>query len=46
MRVSEAWLAVAQPDGSAAMEIAVEVIEAAELLTALGPSAQMSRQLT
>ena len=46
MRVSEAWLAVAQPDGSAAVEIDVEVIEAAELLAALGPSAQMSRQLT
>jgi ATP-dependent exoDNAse (exonuclease V) beta subunit len=46
LRVSAAWLAVAQPDGSAAVEIAVEVIEAAELLTTLGPSAQMLRQLT
>ncbi len=46
MRVSEAWLAVAQPDGSAAVEIAVEVIEADDLLDELtevgGPSAQTS----
>jgi ATP-dependent helicase/nuclease subunit A len=34
-RVSEAWLAVAQPDGSAAVEIAVEVVDAADLLGAL-----------
>ena len=35
MMVSEAWLAVAQPDGSAAVEIAVEVLDAASLLAAL-----------
>jgi hypothetical protein len=32
MLVSEAWLAVAQPDGAAAVEIAVDVVDAAELL--------------
>ncbi len=46
MRVSEAWLAVAQPDGAAAVEIAVEVIEVDQLLAELqavrGPSAQAS----
>jgi ATP-dependent helicase/nuclease subunit A len=31
-QVSEAWLAVAQPDGAAAVEIAVDVVDAAELL--------------
>ena len=31
-RVTEAWLAIAQPDGAAAVEIAVDVVEAAELL--------------
>ncbi|MEO8266138.1 MAG: PD-(D/E)XK nuclease family protein, partial [Ilumatobacteraceae bacterium] len=49
MQVSEAWLAVAQPDGRAAVEIAVEILEAAELLAALrAPEAQLqtSRQLT
>jgi ATP-dependent helicase/nuclease subunit A len=35
MRVSEAWLAVAQPDGGAAVEIAIEVVEVSELLAAL-----------
>jgi ATP-dependent exoDNAse (exonuclease V) beta subunit len=33
--VTEAWLAVAQPDGSPAVEIAVDVVEADELLSAL-----------
>ena len=49
MQVSDAWLAVAQPDGSAAVEIAVEILEAADLLAALrAPAAQpqTSRQLT
>ena len=36
MTVSEAWLAVAQPDGSAAVEIPVEVVDSATLLAALG----------
>jgi ATP-dependent helicase/nuclease subunit A len=48
-RVSEAWLAVAQPDGRAAVEIAVEALEASALLAALrpsGPAPQTSRQLT
>ena len=35
MRVSEAWLAVAQPDGSAAVEIPIDVIGADQLLAAL-----------
>ncbi|HVE20006.1 MAG TPA: 3'-5' exonuclease, partial [Ilumatobacteraceae bacterium] len=35
IRVTEAWLAVAQPDGAAAVEIAVDVVEAAELLAAV-----------
>ena len=35
IRVSEAWLSVAQPDGAAAVEIAVDVVEAAELLAAV-----------
>jgi ATP-dependent helicase/nuclease subunit A len=35
MRVSEAWLAVAQPDGGVAVEIAVDVLEVSELLAAL-----------
>jgi hypothetical protein len=47
MRVSEAWLAVAQPDGAPAVEIAVDVIEAdqllAELLAASATSAQAAR---
>ncbi|HEY0520639.1 MAG TPA: UvrD-helicase domain-containing protein [Ilumatobacteraceae bacterium] len=49
MRVSEAWLAVAQPDGAAAVEIAVDVLEASVLLASLrGPDvvSQTSRQLT
>lgn len=33
--VTEAWLSVAQPDGSAAVDIAVDVIDAADLLGAL-----------
>ena len=37
MRVSEAWLAVAQPDGRAAVEIAVDVLGAEELLASLRP---------
>ncbi|MGZ4769332.1 MAG: UvrD-helicase domain-containing protein [Ilumatobacteraceae bacterium] len=39
MMVSEAWLAVAQPDGSAAVEIRVDVLDAATLLAALGAPA-------
>ena len=35
MRVSEAWLAVAQPDGSSAVEIPIDVIGADQLLAAL-----------
>ena len=35
MRVSEAWLSVAQPDGAAAVEIAVEVLETSALLAEL-----------
>ena len=35
MRVSEAWLSVAQPDGAAAVEIAVDVVDAAELLASI-----------
>jgi ATP-dependent helicase/nuclease subunit A len=39
MPVSEAWLSVAQPDGAAAVEIAVDVVEAAELLAGVqGPA--------
>jgi ATP-dependent helicase/nuclease subunit A len=39
MRVGEAWLAVAQPDGAAAVEIAVDVVEAADLLAGVqGPT--------
>ena len=38
MRVSEAWLAVAQPDGRAAVEIAVDVLDAEELLASLRPT--------
>jgi ATP-dependent exoDNAse (exonuclease V) beta subunit len=34
-RVSEAWLSVAQADGAAAVEIAVDVVEATELLAAV-----------
>jgi ATP-dependent helicase/nuclease subunit A len=37
MTVSEAWLAVAQADGSPAVEIAIDVIPAAELLASLSP---------
>ena len=44
--VSEAWLAVAQPDGAAAVEIAVDVLEASALLDALVPASHSSRQLT
>jgi hypothetical protein len=46
MRVTEAWLAVAQPDGAAAVEIAVEVLDASALLAALrapAVAAQTSR---
>ncbi len=49
MRVSEAWLAVAQPDGAAAVEIVIEVMDAADLLAALRApetATQSSRQLT
>ena len=35
MSVSEAWLAVAQPDGSAAVEIPIDVLSAEALLAAL-----------
>ncbi|HEY7625779.1 MAG TPA: UvrD-helicase domain-containing protein [Ilumatobacteraceae bacterium] len=35
LTVSEAWLAVAQPDGAAAVEIPVDVLDAPELLAAL-----------
>jgi ATP-dependent helicase/nuclease subunit A len=35
MVVSEAWLAVAQPDGAAAVEIAIDVLDAPSLLAAL-----------
>ena len=35
MRVSEAWLSVAQPDGAAAIEIEVDVVGVAELLAAV-----------
>jgi len=48
-KVSEAWLAVAQPDGAPAVEILIEVLGPEALLSALGPTevaAQMSRQLT
>jgi hypothetical protein len=46
--VTEAWLAVAQPDGSPAIEIRVDVLSADELLGSLPAprSAQTSRQLT
>ena len=36
LQVTEAWLAVAQPDGSAAIEITVDVLPADELLAAVG----------
>ena len=39
MVVSEAWLAVAQPDGAAAVEIPVDVLDAPSLLAALGAAA-------
>jgi ATP-dependent helicase/nuclease subunit A len=35
MRVSEAWLSIAQPDGAAAIEIMVDVVEASELLASI-----------
>ena len=35
MQVSEAWLSVAQPDGAAAVEIAVDVLETSALLAEL-----------
>jgi len=35
IRVREAWLSVAQPDGAAAVEIAVDVVEVAELLASI-----------
>ncbi|MEO7371323.1 MAG: 3'-5' exonuclease, partial [Ilumatobacteraceae bacterium] len=38
-RVSEAWLAVAQPDGAPAVEIAVDVVGADRLLAAVGVDA-------
>ena len=48
LRVTEAWLSVAQPDGAAAVEIAVEVLDASALVAALRTpaSAQASRPLT
>ncbi|HZX53254.1 MAG TPA: PD-(D/E)XK nuclease family protein, partial [Ilumatobacteraceae bacterium] len=48
LEVSEAWLAVAQPDGSAAIEIPVDVVSANDLLGSLPApvSAQRLRQLT
>ncbi len=48
MRVSEAWLSVAQPDGAAAVEIPVDVIEVSALLEHLAAPAasQTSRLLT
>ncbi|MEP7111700.1 MAG: UvrD-helicase domain-containing protein [Ilumatobacteraceae bacterium] len=48
MQVSEAWLSVAQPDGSAAVDIPVEVLDASVLLASLPPAmaSQTSRQLT
>jgi ATP-dependent exoDNAse (exonuclease V) beta subunit len=49
MRVSEAWLSVAQPDGAAAVEIRVDVLEVSVLLASLRApelAAQTSRSLT
>ncbi len=48
MVVGEAWLAVAQPDGAAAVEIPIDVLDAPSLLAALGAPAtgQTLRQLT
>jgi ATP-dependent exoDNAse (exonuclease V) beta subunit len=48
LRVTEAWLSVAQPDGAAAVEIAVEVLDASALVAALRTPApaQASRPLT
>jgi hypothetical protein len=52
MQVSEAWLSVAQPDGSAAVDIPVAVLDASVLLASLRPppppptNTQTSRQLT
>jgi ATP-dependent helicase/nuclease subunit A len=49
MQVSEAWLSVAQPDGSASVDIPVEVLDAEVLLDSLRApemASQTSRQLT
>jgi hypothetical protein len=48
LQVTEAWLAVAQPDGSAAIEISVDVVPADVLLGSLPApgTTQTSRQLT
>jgi ATP-dependent exoDNAse (exonuclease V) beta subunit len=49
MRVSEAWLSVAQPDGAAAVEIRVDVLEVSVLLASVRApelAAQTSRSLT
>ena len=49
MRVTEAWLCVAQPDGAAAAEIRVEVLDADVLLASLQEpeiASQTARQLT
>jgi ATP-dependent helicase/nuclease subunit A len=53
MQVSEAWLSVAQPDGSAAVDIPVEVLDVSVLLASLHSpppptttTTQTSRQLT
>jgi ATP-dependent exoDNAse (exonuclease V) beta subunit len=49
LRVSEAWLSVAQPDGAAAVEIRVDVLEVSVLLASLRApelAAQTSRSLT
>jgi hypothetical protein len=49
MRVNEAWLSVAQPDGAAAVEIPVDVLEVSVMLASLRApemASQTSRQLT
>ena len=42
MRVSQAWLSVAQPDGAAAVEIPVDIIDASQLLASLAAPAAAS----
>jgi ATP-dependent helicase/nuclease subunit A len=49
MKVTQAWLSVAQPDGAAAVEIPVEILDAAVLLASLREpeiASQTARQLT